>query len=300
VHDSIAFYENFPGGVFADAAATMGPYVDAARAGLPELVAELEGLAEGADAGLDALWVLNSIEELWPANRCTTIAAGPYLLHAEHWYLGHRDIVVIDAHPAQGTRFVSPTCAGFLPAVGLSAGGFAQGVDSLPASDDRVGIPRLLISRLAMGAQDLAGAIAATETPGRAGGYGYVFVTTEDTTVVETTATTTRHVEGESVHTNHPVGRAEGGSKGSRDRFARAKELVNEPPASIEDCKAILADHGASPASICRHTDDPYGYATVFALICDTSTGRVVVSDGPACKDVWSEYALDLEIARVE
>ena len=47
-------------------------------------------------------------------------------------------------------RHASPTVAACLPAVGINGAGLAQGIDSLSARDDRVGIPRVLVSRHAL------------------------------------------------------------------------------------------------------------------------------------------------------
>lgn len=132
----------------------LGPYIDAARAHLPDLAEEVEGLADGAAVDRHAVWLLNCMEEVWPAEACTTVSVGNFLLHAEQWYAGHDGVGVVVAHPDDGPSFVSPTCAGFLPAVGMNSSGFAQGVDSLTATDDRIGIPRVLVSRAALGADD--------------------------------------------------------------------------------------------------------------------------------------------------
>ncbi len=115
------------------------PYIDAARAALPDLVDELEGLAEGAGVTFEEIAFLNCMEEVWNFEACTTMVHGRFFLHAEQWYAGHDDVTVVFAAPDGGPGFVSPTCSGFLPAVGISAAGFAQGIDSLSADDDTVG-----------------------------------------------------------------------------------------------------------------------------------------------------------------
>jgi isopenicillin-N N-acyltransferase like protein len=293
---SIAFYEGFPNGAWADAADRVGSYVDAARAGVPELAEEVDGLAEGAGASVEAVWVLNCFEELWPEDACTTIVSGSFLIHSEQWYAGHSDIGVIEARPANATRFLSPTCAGFLPAVGISAGGFAQGIDSLSAPDERIGIPRVLVSRLSLGAQDLDAAIAAASIEGRSGGYAHVLAGRDRSIAVETTATSATVIEPVIAHTNHYLGSPDDGSSGSRARFDRALELVaSAPPRTLENCIEIVSDH----SSTCLHSDDPHGTATVFGFVCDVATGEALVSDGYPCEGRWSAYHLDMEPARV-
>lgn len=260
----------------------------------------MEGLAEGAGISLDAAVVLNCFEEVWPAGRrpeaCTTIVAGGFLLHAEQWYAGHNQVAVIRARPEAASAFLSPTCAGFLPAVGMNASGFAQGIDSLRAADDCVGVPRALVSRLALGERGVDGAIAAACMPGRAGGYAHVLASSEQKVVVETSASTAAVLDGVAAHTNHYLSRAApaaGPSDGSAGRLARAQQLLLErPPSTLEDCADLLADHQATPESICVHEEGIDASGTVFGMACDLAAGRMIVSDGPPCHGRWEELAV--------
>jgi isopenicillin-N N-acyltransferase-like protein len=283
--------------------------LDVARGQVPDLVAELEGLAEGAGVALDEVALLNCLEEVWDFDACTTMIHGPWLMHAEQWYAGHSHVGVVVAQPDDGPGFVSPTCAGFLGAVGMNASGFAQGIDSLGATDDRTGIPRVLVSRLALGARGLDGAIRAACIPGRAGGYAHTLVTSDRRVVVETTALEQRLVESPSAHTNHhlapdPPPTASRGSRGSRARLERAAALLAEaPPKSFADCARLLADHDSSPQSICEHEEGFDGSGTVFGMVCDLASGRMLVSDGPPCSNRWEELEVpgftSAEVARV-
>lgn len=297
---SLAFYERFARerGSLAEIQRRTGPFVDAARAGVPELAAEVDGLAEGAHIETEAAWFLNCMEEVWPFESCTTMVSERWLMHAEQWYAGHSAIAVVAARPSSGPAFVSPTCAGFLPAVGLNASGFAQGIDSLTARDERVGIPRLLVSRLGLGAEGIEAAAATAVVEGRAGGYAHVLATAGRRLVVETTATASARLPGGRLHTNHVVSPAlkeiaPGASEGSLARLSRARELVRQSrPRTAEDCMTLLADHASSPQSICLHDDpaDPTASATVFGMVCDLETGDVFVSDGRPCAGRWHEY----------
>ena len=308
IHEACNFYARLAADAGADLASTGArglPYLDAARIRVPQLAEELEGLAEGAGIALEAALALNCFEEVWPAEACTTMVAGRFLLHAEQWYAGHSKVGVVVATPEDGPSFVSPTCVGFLPAVGLSAAGFAQGIDSLSAPDDRVGVPRVLVSRLALGAPGLDAAVAAACIEGRAGGYAHVLATATRALAVETSATRQDIVEPLHAHTNHalsarlaPHGNAP--SEGSRARLRRARELLaEEPPETLEDCTRLLADHAAVPQSVCVHQEGLDGEATVFGMACDVVEGRVLVSDGRPCEGRWEEHGLRLEAGRV-
>ena len=309
---AISFYEERAarGGSWSALLDELGLYVDAARRGLPHLVEEVEGVAEGAGADRDAIWLLNCMEEVWPFEACTTMVSGRWLMHGEQWYGGHDDIALISATPARRPGFVSPTCAGFLPVVGMSAVGFAQGIDSLTSNDERAGIPRLLVSRHGLDARSLDEAIDSARIEGRAGGYAHVFADATRRVVVETTATTSAVLDRGSLHTNHALAPAikrvtPNGSEGSHARLDRAGELLDRsPPATVEDCMALLSDHEGRPQSICEHGhDDPARSATVFGMVCDLREGVVYVSDGRPCGGRWIEQPVAgfqrSEVARV-
>jgi isopenicillin-N N-acyltransferase like protein len=263
-----------------------------------ETVAELEGLSEGSGASFEIIALLNCMEEVWPwsPDSCTTMVSGRFLLHAEQWFAGHSEVTVVIAHPEGSPAFVSPTCAGFLPAVGMNASGFAQGIDSLTAKDDGRGIPRVLVSRRALGARDVEAAIGAACIGGRAGGYAHVLATRDRCLVVETSATTAMVLNRVTAHTNHylsPTAPAETGSPGSTSRLERAEELLRRnPPGSLEECTQLLADHHGTPQSICVHEEGMGADGTVFGMACDLETGWLLVSDGPPCEGRWHEFVV--------
>jgi isopenicillin-N N-acyltransferase like protein len=299
ISEALSFYEQLASvsvDDFAGAARAAGPYMDCARDSCPDLVAEMEGIAEGANADLDALTVLNCFEEVWrevAVEACTTIVAGNFLMHAEQWYAGHSQVTVVQAEPGYGPGFTSPTCSGFLPAVGFNVTGFAQGIDSLTARDDRVGVPRVFVSRAALGATGLEGAIDTAALEGRAGGYAHVLSSSGRSVVVETSAQQVSTLATQ-VHTNHYLAAnpaAGEASAGSRARFSRASDLVSaDPPRSVADCAAILSDHDGEPESICVHEDGIAASGTVFGMICDLGRRRMWVSDGSPCAGRWSEF----------
>ena len=295
ISSALRFYTRLAGGRGDAMAAASTPYIDASRRAAPHLVEEMEGLAEGAGISFEEAAILNCMEEVWDFEACTSMSHGPFLLHAEQWYAGHDSIGVVVAEPDDGPPFVSPTCAGFLPAVGMNASGFAQGIDSLAAADDRVGVPRVTISRLALGASGLDAAIAAATSTDRAGGYAHFLRSSDRSVVVETTATEHHVTEGAIAHTNHylvdPAVRVRRVSPGSTARLDRALHLLEDaPPTTLEDCARLLSDHDAEPESICVHEEGIEGSATVFAMACDVTTGRMLVSEGSPCLSRWTEH----------
>lgn len=294
IHDALTFFEKLAArraATIRDLAAPLDVFMGPARRALPHLVAEMEGVAEGAGVDPDAVFFLNALEEVWPAEACTTMTHGSLLMHAEQWYAGHSGCALICARPEGGPAFLSPTCAGCLPAVGMSAAGFAQGIDSLTHRGDRPGIPRVLVSRHALGQGSLGDALRAAEIGERAGGYAHTLAAVGTSVVVETTSTGGWTITDAAAHTNHylaDVPEAVPASAGSKARLERARALLAaEPPRSLEDAAELLADHGSVPQSICLHEGGPEASATIFGMVSDLATGRMLVSDGAPCEGRW-------------
>ena len=163
----------------------------------------------------------------------------------------------------------SPTIVCCLPAVGVNGHGGAQGIGSLTASDDRVGVPRVLVSRArARGAWTASDAIARAGVPARAGGYGHVFAFAGgDAFAVETTGTQLAVLDGPgAAHEPLPRSRARRRSAPRRRRAASRGSTRLEPAArgaraadASRSVMDILRDHGSSPQAICLHPDPEEG-----------------------------------------
>jgi isopenicillin-N N-acyltransferase-like protein len=301
------------------------PYLWAAENEAPDLMAYLKAMAEGAMVPVMELFAVNAFEELEPllqpedgrplflrskerrVERCSTVTAvGPgYTLlgHNEHWLAGDTgNIVVLIERPDRGTPVASPTVVCCLPAVGTNGAGGVQGIGSLTASDERPGVPRVLVSRQSLGARDRAEAVRQATIPGRAGGYGHVFAFPGgDTFVVETTATRHSVLDGPGPHTNHYVSPDLGElapepSDSSRGRYRRLQQLLEERrPSTPEDLMSMMADHEGENQAICLHPMEGEGdeaSAVLFGMVCDLEAGRMWVSPGNPCETIYEEIDL--------
>jgi isopenicillin-N N-acyltransferase like protein len=298
----------------------LAPYLAAAERELPDLVELVSGMAEGAGVSFWELFCVNAFEELEPLlegrsgrpleprGRCSTVTiSGPgYTLlgHNEQWMageVGHAAVVV--ELPDDGPALVSPTLACCLPAVGMNEYRVAQGIQSLVADDDGVGIPRVLISRHALVASSPADALRRATLPGRAGGYGHSFAFGSGSAMSIETSATRFAVNGlPGSHTNHYTDpeladRAPPPSPGSLARLARLQALVTErSPATPAAIGEILADHGGDgPQAICEHgSEEPADEASaiVFSMICDLDLGRMWVAPGSPCVTAYEEVDL--------
>lgn len=292
---SLDFYREYLG----DRSADLEPFRRAAEEALPEHVAWLDAFAAGAEVSPAELFAVNALEELEQlasVERCSTFAAageGCTLLgHNEMWLEGDRgNVAVLVERPATGTAVASPTIACCLPAVGLNAHRLAFGVDSLTASDDRVGVPRVFVSRHVLDAASRDDAERRASLPGRAGGYAYVVAAPGQAFTIETSAEQAATLDGPASHTNHYLARelqdlGGEGSASSTARYAHLSRLLRDrPPRTPDDAMALLRDHACEPT--------PDGESAVlFSMVCEAESGRMWVAPGDPADTAYEEVDL--------
>jgi isopenicillin-N N-acyltransferase-like protein len=322
------------------------PYVVAAETAYPDMTAVLKGMSVGATVPVMELFAINAFEELEPlleapeggllflqkkegyvataskpsgggdagaTTRCSSLTVrggdgATLLAHNEHWLAGDLgNVAVIFDVPADGrVPVASPTVVCCLPAVGMNAHGAAQGIGSLTASDDGVGIPRVLVSRSSLESRDRQDAVARAAMPGRAGGYGHVLAfPSGDCLTLETSGREHRVLEGPGPHTNHYqsdlAAMAPPPSEGSIARLGRLRELLAERnPTDPDALMDVMRDHDSSPQAICLHPDPDEGdeaSACLFSMVVDVGARRMWVAEGNPCEQPYQEIDLsDLTI----
>ena len=228
INESIDFYHRYldrRGVSSQQLQELLTPFLVASESQFPSHMALLKGMSVGAMVPVLELFAVNAFEELEPmleapeggllflqrkegdleappsageprprTDRCSSFSVvrpeTTFLAHNEHWLAGDRGNVapVIDPPGDRPASVASPTVVCCLPAVGVNSHGGGQGVGSLTASDDRVGVPRVLVSRHALEAMDREDALARAGHPARSGGYGHVYAFANgDAFIVETT-----------------------------------------------------------------------------------------------------------------
>ena len=320
----------------------LAPYFFAAEDRLPAYADMVKAMAEGAMVPVWEPFAVNAFDELEallisdadqtsflqrkagqavpvrasrsPLDRYTSFAlAGPgYTLlgHNEQWLAGDQgNVAVVVEIPEDGTPVVAaPSVVCCLPAVGMNEFGGAQGIQSLVAADDGVGVPRVMVSRHSLEASDRMDAVRRASLEGRAGGYGHVFAFAGgDTFIVETTAERASLLERPGPHTNHYLDPeladlAPEPSEGSTARYERILTLLDErDPTTVLEVMDILADHGSTPQSICLHPDESLGdeaAAVMFSMVCDLEERRMWVAPGNPCSKPFEEIDLADAIPR--
>jgi isopenicillin-N N-acyltransferase like protein len=318
IHRSLGFYRDYLADLgISNLAAALTPYREAAQRSLPEHMVTIAAMATAAGVSEDELLAVNACEELEvlpqpagrsPVERCSTFTAVgsgfTILAHNEQWFAGDAEnVALVVERPSEAVAVASPTLAACLSAVGMNGLGGAQGIDSLTAQDDGVGVPRVLVSRHALEAGGRADAIRRVGLPGRAGGYAHVYAFRGgEAFTLETTARESAVLHGPGPHTNHYLDPqlAELGhepSAGSLSRYQRLRQLLEEhPPSSPEDAMEILRDHDSSPQAICKHARPgaPEESTVVFSMVCELESLRMWVAPGNPCKTEYEEVKLSL------
>jgi hypothetical protein len=314
------------------------PYLLAAETSFPESLNVLKGMSVGAMVPIMELFAINAFEELEPQlespegellflqrkegyiqppikpgsspERCSSVSVllpnTALIAHNEHWLAGDLGnvAVVIDLPEDGRVPVASPTVVCCLPAVGMNAHGGGQGIGSLNAVDDGVGVPRVLVSRSSLEASSRADAVARAAVRGRAGGYGHVYAFPDDAFTVETTGREHRVLDHDGPHTNHYLDPelavlAPPPSEGSRARLTRLQELLAEHPSSPEELMDIMRDHVSAPQAICLHPEPEEGEeasAVMFSMVADVGAMRMWVTLGNPCESDYTEIDLaDLE-----
>jgi hypothetical protein len=300
----------------------LAPYDLATRRFAPDLDELIEGMAAGSGVDPVALRATNTFEELYgvldpeavgePVERCTDALLagvdGPILVHQEQWYVAERDhVAIVIDRPDDGIGVIAPVVASGLPLVGMNAVGASMGAMSLTASDEREGIPRLVVARRTLDARDRDEAWATVTTGDRAGGYSWAWAFPDGTTaVVETTATTASELDGATTHTNHALDDSvsrvcPAGSDGSASRLARIAALTSEREVwTVEEACSLLTDHGADGQDICVHPvpdEGPESSAVMFGMVADVANRTLWVAPGNPCEHAFEPYAVDQLLA---
>jgi hypothetical protein len=291
------------------------------QASTPWLVDEIDGAAEAAGVDPVALFAA-SIEEIWAerpsqagthagSGRCSDLVAGPPATADGHLWVGHNndlsdaeaDVVAIEWR-VPGEPLVFSLGIGPWISVGWNDAGLSLTGNELTPTDDRVGVPRLLMVRQQLTARTLEEAVTMAVRPDRASSYNTIFADRSGRVVnVEGSATDDEawglDERGTLAHTNHYLHprmlRFEGdpayaaGSSGTRHE--RACHLLSEAaPGTIDGdwMRRALADHGTEPA-ICRHAADSAGTRTAFWTVADVTAGDIRFGRGRPCDDAEAQ-----------
>ena len=305
-------------------------YLRVAEDYVPQAVDQLRGLAEGANASFDDLFVFNCSEEftcaadhVWPLGatgsvpaapeHCTSVAfvAGGRVVsgHNEDWYPEDIEgLVVRKVTLADGTSYLSVGAAYDLPMTGITSRGLTSAANTVYYRDERVGVPNNCLLTVVLQQPDLEHVRDLIAGAPRARGSNHLLCDARGRIWdLETTGERWAFIDGGDrfAHANNyvdPELAAEDatGSEGSALRRARADEMLvagieaGDDPVALAE--AVLSDHANEPLSICGHWDDDDPdedqSVTTASMVWEPAEGRVHIARGQPCSSEYVTYSL--------
>jgi len=286
----------------------LGELEAAARRFAPAHVAEIEGLAEGAEWSFAEAFVWNAKGDLRaagapPGHGCTTLIAVEddvrLIAHNEDGAPAHRDDgFMVRCRPDAGLAFTSFAYPGLIcgNSFAVNERGLVQTLNNVRGLDGRPGVPRQLVARAILDCAGLDAALALLEGWPRASGYHHGLAQAGDARLLAVEApasgTAVRRVADRHAHANHLIEPALAAvpqivTASSAARQERAEQrLVQERAAPLD----VLLD-GSGERSVhgrARGAEDSWTLATALFRVTDTAVALDVVQ-GAADASVFAE-----------
>ncbi|MFD1929854.1 C45 family autoproteolytic acyltransferase/hydrolase [Nonomuraea mangrovi] len=284
----------------------------------PDLAAEVDGVGEGAGLTAADAWILQLRAELtgWgtAVPECSSLAlvgpgrpAGPLAAQNADLPPAYGSLfVVLRRRPSRAPALITVTPAGQLGHHGMNAAGVTVFGNFLRAAGWGIGVPRYLLTRIALAKTSRRRAADAVGAVPRSGPRNLLIADPEGALDIETTPSAVgrlKPVDGVLIHTNHFVSDISAHERApsawlrnSRARLARLGDLLSAagPTAGVAEVATILADRAGAPDALCHHAADApdVDIATVISTIADIGARRLHVCAGPPDTGVYTVYPL--------
>ena len=289
-----------------------------AREYSPDLVDELEGIAEASNVDILDLTLAQVRNQFTDDNdnACTSFSASPSFVSDGHHIVAQtwdadpaldEVTIVLTRKPENAPDYISVGQAGLIGYMGFNTAGIGCCVNTLPAPIRGIGVPHYFSLRRLFEQTSLDDAVHAVESAHRAIPVNIMMTTPQGPANIEATVDEVFLLRDENylVHTNHclhdtivDINKDFPELCDSYSRFPRMTELVEQSAANISKTgiEQMFKDHDGYPGSICRHAnpDDPkHGFIeTVFAMIVDTQAQEMYVSRGNPCTAPFETYRM--------
>ena len=256
----------------------------------PDLVAELEAMAEAANMPWYQVAALSMLDESWALTGgmgCTAIAitregsrAAGQNMDLPDWTNGLQ--TVLNVQDASGLGVVAATYPGSLATMGMNSNGVIVVVNALDLATNMTGMPVDFVTRGALHQPTAADAIAYIREIPHAVGQNYTVLDGKDFFMVEAAADGVIDVPTHSVvsgHTNHAFTREYTGSEGSYARM-QAVEENRDSLNTVDDIKNLLLDKESGVCiTLGRWREDMYSF---MGLVGDAGAKQAWVNAAPA------------------
>lgn len=285
-------------------------FLELHRTRFPGYIAELEGIAQGAERSFEEVFLVNLRGEYGgllaldcPEDNtqgsvhqsCTDCL----VLTADAALTGHNEdgtpaalgtMLLVRAQIGKRSAFTALCYPGFLPgnAFGFNASGVLHTMDAVSPRKARVGVGRHFIARSLLDAHSLGDAIKRVAVPGRAAGATYNIGSLSERSLVSVEVAPDHHhvhkVQGCYVHTNHYrnlTGVTQGIGPSSQTRLDRAQALCQAtPPAGPNHVLALLGDEAERDYPIYRSAAPPDRGATLCTALFDLDGRQLRIYSG--------------------
>jgi isopenicillin-N N-acyltransferase-like protein len=296
----------------------------------PEIAAEVEGIAEGAEVERDDVMVLNCRYEItkFPGekemneeadpNECTSFAVLPEATEKENGrgktYVGQNwdyragiidNVVVLHIQQPDGTRILGLAEAGQVIRNGFNSHGIGLCANNLQSTLDRkgVGIPVTFLRRKILSSRSLAEAFSLVLKTKRKVSVNFMIASSEgraaDLEAFPGGADVLEPKDGIVAHANHFVADPSKNVLETSPRGECLEDLLRQKRGHIDVPYLIrcLSDHENYPKAICRHPADVTirlgrRSITVAGVIYDLGAGVAHVCAGPSCEGAFVVHTL--------
>jgi isopenicillin-N N-acyltransferase-like protein len=262
----------------------------------PDVMQEIEGIAEGSGLPAGDVLAINARTEIIFAASAREAAAQR----------------AARARECTALNFVTLVEAGLLAKASMNSAGLGVVTNALVSSADRgePGIPYHVMLRLMAGCETLTDALKVAQAAPRSSSANYLIAHADDVAVnVEAAPGDFRALswqipqDGSLAHTNHflslPPGVDEVSLYAMPDSLIRLQRVAGELSGSATwDVKAIgelLSDHAGWPPSICGHPDPrmrPIDQdATVLSVVMDLAQRQMWLASGNPCTHPFEQLS---------
>ena len=325
----LAFHAGLEREAALQAAGAFGPILNAHT---PDLLVEMQRIAQGAGCTLEEVLLLNARSELMgmmgekaryenAAGECTALAAAPevtaqgQVLLAQNWdwYTAvEEEPVLLRIRQPGKPEILTLAEAGQVAKIGLNSAGLGVCLNFLSHAHRGRGVPVHVLLRQVLGCAHLGEAIHSVYGVPRGGAANLLLGHAEGEILdLELTAADADYLYGDSgwlVHANHYESvRLRGGDTGlatsmsTLARAARARRLLSAAAAkkevSRDTLRTILTDHTYGAYAICRHAEPAEAplqqTATRASLIMDLPARMLTLAAGQPCREECFSFSLE-------
>ena len=265
----------------------------------PDLVSELEAMAEAAGMPWYQVAALSMLDESWALTGgmgCTAVAitrensrAAGQNMDLPDWTNGLQ--TVLNVKDESGLGVIAATYPGSLATMGMNSNGVIVVVNALDLVTNMTGMPVDFVTRGALHQPTASDAIAYIREIPHAVGQNYTVLDGKDLFMVEAAADGVIDVPTHATvsgHTNHAFTREYTGSEGSYARMQAVEENRGNLNTAHDIQKLLLDKDSGVCITLGRWREDMYSF---MGLVGDSETKQAWVNAAPAYGGAFEEVS---------